>query len=306
MFTEVYVNSPQDAESKRPHELSSRWYPKCAYICGRETRLFGSLRQRPPLSNTVDLIRQNERTRPSGLAALMNITPVRDSPCLPGLRSEWGQASCSRRTLRRETILSRVWHYLWSGRCCSSLALRQESLAADLYPDRSGFPPAAASICIFEASHGSASPGGVGLLRPPIAWVWLAARLLRATLLGQLDRRSPKQATARNHIERVRRVRSVDVEQAFVLTRLIAVLQLFRDVVAFKEVAILNGSARYEEARRSGSCNLIPADAHLSELRSHYRSIALMIHGQIPDFDQIVDSLRRPEQQINHLADENG
>jgi flagellar biosynthesis/type III secretory pathway protein FliH len=51
-----------------------------------------------------------------------------------------------------------------------------------------------------------------------------------------------------------------------------------------------------------GSLKLIPSEAHLGELRKDYRSMAVMIHGQIPDFDQIIDTLELLEKQINQLA----
>jgi hypothetical protein len=51
-----------------------------------------------------------------------------------------------------------------------------------------------------------------------------------------------------------------------------------------------------------GTLKLIPKDAHLAELRRDYRSMAVMIHGQIPDFDQIIDTIGLLEEQINQLA----
>jgi hypothetical protein len=86
-----------------------------------------------------------------------------------------------------------------------------------------------------------------------------------------------------------------------VLTSAIADLQLLRDVVAFKQRFYPSGWARYEDAV-PGSFKLIPADANLAELRRDYTSMEVMIHGQIPDFEQIIDALRLLEQQINQLA----
>lgn len=81
----------------------------------------------------------------------------------------------------------------------------------------------------------------------------------------------------------------------------IADLRLLRDVVAFKQRFYPCGWAKYEDAV-PGSLKLIPGAAHLRELRRDYRSMAVMIYGQIPDFDQIVDTVGRLEQQINQLA----
>ena len=86
------------------------------------------------------------------------------------------------------------------------------------------------------------------------------------------------------------------------LTSAIADLQLLRDVVAFKQRFYPSGWARYEDAV-PGSFKLIPADAHLAELRRDYSSMEVMIHGQIPDFDQIIVALRHLEDQINGLVE---
>ena len=83
-----------------------------------------------------------------------------------------------------------------------------------------------------------------------------------------------------------------------VSTSAIADLQLLRDVVAFKQRFYPSGWARYEDAV-PGSFKLIPADAHLAELRRDYSGMEVMIHGKMPDFDQIIDALRSLEEQIN-------
>lgn len=78
----------------------------------------------------------------------------------------------------------------------------------------------------------------------------------------------------------------------------IADLKLLRDVVAFKQSFYPCGWAKYEDAK-PGSLKLIPGDARLTELRRDYRSMTVMIFGQIPDFDQIIDTLGLLENQIN-------
>ena len=72
-------------------------------------------------------------------------------------------------------------------------------------------------------------------------------------------------------------------------------------MVAFKQRFYPCGWAKYEDAV-PGSLKLIPGDANLAELRRDYRSMAVMIHGQIPDFDKIIDTLGLLEKQINQLA----
>jgi hypothetical protein len=85
----------------------------------------------------------------------------------------------------------------------------------------------------------------------------------------------------------------------------IADLKLLRDVVAFKQRFYPCGWAKYENAV-PGSLKLIPGEAHLAELRRDYRSMAVMIHGQIPDFDQIIDTIGLLEEQINQLSSDRG
>ncbi len=54
----------------------------------------------------------------------------------------------------------------------------------------------------------------------------------------------------------------------------------------------------YEKAR-PGTFKLIPADAHLAELRSDYRDMTMMIFGEIPDFNAVIDALQKLEDEIN-------
>ncbi len=51
------------------------------------------------------------------------------------------------------------------------------------------------------------------------------------------------------------------------------------------------------------SFKLIPTGAHLVELRSDYRDMAMMIFGEIPDFDVIVDVLQQLEDEISDDSD---
>ena len=88
-----------------------------------------------------------------------------------------------------------------------------------------------------------------------------------------------------------------------VRTSAIADLKLLRDVVAFKQRFYPCGWAKYEDAT-PGSFKLIPNDVHQSELRRDYRGMAVMIHGQIPDFDQIISALMHLEKEINQLPAE--
>jgi hypothetical protein len=59
---------------------------------------------------------------------------------------------------------------------------------------------------------------------------------------------------------------------------------------------------QYEKAR-PGTFKLIPAGAHLAELRSDYRDMTMMIFGEIPAFDAIVDALQQLEDEINERGE---
>ncbi len=78
----------------------------------------------------------------------------------------------------------------------------------------------------------------------------------------------------------------------------LADMDLLEDVVSFKQRFYPSAWAQYEKAR-PGTFKLIPAGAHLAELRSDYRDMTMMIFGEIPDFDAVVDALQRLEDEIN-------
>lgn len=78
----------------------------------------------------------------------------------------------------------------------------------------------------------------------------------------------------------------------------LADLGLLEDVVSFKQRFYPSTRAQYEKAR-PGTFKLIPARAHLAELRSDYRDMAMMIFGEIPGFDAIIDTLQKLEGEIN-------
>lgn len=88
-----------------------------------------------------------------------------------------------------------------------------------------------------------------------------------------------------------------------VRTSAIADLKLLRDVVASKQRFYPCGWAKYEDAT-PGSFKLIPGDVQRSQLRRDYRSMAVMIHGQTPEFDQTISTLMLLEKEINQLPAE--
>ena len=79
-------------------------------------------------------------------------------------------------------------------------------------------------------------------------------------------------------------------------------LVLLEDVVSFKQRFYPCAWAQYEKAR-PGTFKLIPASGHLAELRSDYRDMTLMVFGEVPDFDAIVDTLQQLEDEINNRGE---
>lgn len=78
----------------------------------------------------------------------------------------------------------------------------------------------------------------------------------------------------------------------------LADLELLEDVVTFKQRFYPSRWARYEDAK-PGTFRLIPATEREGELRRDYREMAIMIFGDVPEFDDIMDTLRRMENEIN-------
>ena len=75
-------------------------------------------------------------------------------------------------------------------------------------------------------------------------------------------------------------------------------LPLLQDVASFKRRFYPSAWASYETAW-PGSLKLIPGTEHLTSLRRDYSDMAMMIFGEAPAFNLIVDSLQQLEDQIN-------
>jgi len=75
---------------------------------------------------------------------------------------------------------------------------------------------------------------------------------------------------------------------------------LREEVVKFKQRFYPSAWARYDLAK-PGTFKLIPNAAHLIDLEKDYRSMAVMIFGEIPAFGLILDTLSALEKEINLL-----
>jgi hypothetical protein len=73
---------------------------------------------------------------------------------------------------------------------------------------------------------------------------------------------------------------------------------LLTQVVRHKEMFYPSAWARYDLAR-PGSFRLVPIENRVAALGRDYRNIAVMIFGDAPKFDWIMETLKALEQEIN-------
>lgn len=78
----------------------------------------------------------------------------------------------------------------------------------------------------------------------------------------------------------------------------LADMDLLADVVAFKMRFYPRGWARYDLAR-PGSLKLVPQGAVRASVESDYKSMAIMIFGEVPAMASIMDALQALEDEIN-------
>jgi hypothetical protein len=78
----------------------------------------------------------------------------------------------------------------------------------------------------------------------------------------------------------------------------LADLDLLAQVVRHKETFYPSGWARYDIAR-PGSLRLLPTDARRTALERDYRNMGVMILGDPPSFDTIMETLTALEQDLN-------
>jgi len=78
-------------------------------------------------------------------------------------------------------------------------------------------------------------------------------------------------------------------------------LQLLERVVAFKARFYPANTARYDLAR-PGTMRLMPPEDCTPVLTEDYEHMKNMIFGETPSFEEIMDTIRRMEAEINALA----
>ncbi len=75
-------------------------------------------------------------------------------------------------------------------------------------------------------------------------------------------------------------------------------IELLLKVARHKEVFFPAAWARYADAK-PGTLRLVPPDARLPELEQDYRKMQEMIFGEPPEFERLIEVLRRIEAEIN-------
>jgi hypothetical protein len=81
----------------------------------------------------------------------------------------------------------------------------------------------------------------------------------------------------------------------------LANLHLLGEVVEFKQRFYPSARARYDLAK-PGTFKLIPGPSHLSELEKDYRDMEVMIFGDMPKFELIIETLLTLQDQINQQS----
>ena len=76
--------------------------------------------------------------------------------------------------------------------------------------------------------------------------------------------------------------------------------ELLSKVVAFKDRFYPAGNAHYELAK-PGTMRLMPPEDCMKQLRDDYIHMRNMIFGYCPEFDEVMESVRQMEAEINKL-----
>ena len=137
------------------------------------------------------------------------------------------------------------------------------------------------------------SPDAVIKATTPERSFWEKVTILHAE--AHRPQSSPvRERYSRHYYDTVMIARSPVKQRAF------ADLQLLKDVANFKERFYYAGWANYQDAK-PGTIKLLPPAYCMNELRKDYKKMQMMIYGDPLSFDEIIDSLKQLEEEINHL-----
>jgi hypothetical protein len=76
---------------------------------------------------------------------------------------------------------------------------------------------------------------------------------------------------------------------------------LLARVVAFKSRFYPSNAARYDLAK-PGTINLVPKSHYINALEKDYQHMQNMIYGECPEFDDLLHTIKKLEEEINHPA----
>ena len=123
----------------------------------------------------------------------------------------------------------------------------------------------------------------------------------KATILHQEAHRpqgKPQPPRYSRHYYDLARLARSDMRDDFV-----ASTALLPQVVSFKQKFYPCGWARYDLAQ-TGTLKLVPPKHIISSLRRDYSEMRIMIFGEVPEFDKIIETLRELEAEINQTPQE--
>ena len=122
---------------------------------------------------------------------------------------------------------------------------------------------------------------------------WEKVTILHAEAHRPADK-PVRERFSRHYYDTVMIARSAIKQKAF------SDLQLLKNVTDFKVKFYYAGWANYKDAK-PGSMKLLPPPYCMEALRKDYQKMQMMIYGAPVSFDEILESLKQLEDEINHL-----
>ena len=77
--------------------------------------------------------------------------------------------------------------------------------------------------------------------------------------------------------------------------------ELLNAVVKFKKKFYHSAWAKFEDAK-PGTFKLLPSAAHKKDLQKDYKAMEAMLFGEAPPFEDLLESLKELEQEINNVS----
>ena len=68
-----------------------------------------------------------------------------------------------------------------------------------------------------------------------------------------------------------------------------------------ERIEVIQATSAHYELARPGTLRLLPPDSSLAELKADYAAMRWMIFGEYPSLSEILDTLKKLEDEINSL-----